>query len=76
MRLKVEMVDLLRDVQKCPQPKQMQSQLDALAEIDAFVMAHATLEAREFFRQLRCLDAWRVLSSFEEKEREDDGAAR
>jgi len=67
MRLKSEMTNLLNKAQKCPYPKPVQSQIDALAEIDAFVMANTNLDAKEFFQQLRCLDAWRLLSSFEEK---------
>jgi hypothetical protein len=33
----------------------------ALAKIDAFVLAHSGLEFGEFFSQLRRLDAWHAL---------------
>lgn len=75
MQLKAEMTNLLEKVEKRPRAKPMQSRLDALAEIDAFVMTHTSLEAKEFFRQLRHLDAWRMLSSFEEKEKTGNSVA-
>ena len=76
MWFKTEMTDVFKEGQEPPQQKCVQSRLDALAEIDAFVMAHTNLEAKEFFRQLRRLDAWRMLSSAGEKEKKEDVVAR
>jgi hypothetical protein len=63
MHLKTEVADRLRGVSERSQPPKARQARSVVEEIDAFVMAHTTLEPGEFFRRLRQLDAWRALSA-------------
>lgn len=72
MRLNIETAKLLQNSHKYFQQKKTQQTHSAVEEIDAFVMAHTTLEPGEFFRRLRQLDAWRALSASQSEGREPD----
>lgn len=63
MRLNTGVGDLLQQSRRHLQQKKIQRPRSAIEEIDAFVMAHTTLEPEEFFRRLRQLEAWRALSA-------------
>ena len=76
MHSKDEATNICKTAHEHLQSALMQWQMSALAEIGAFVLAHASLDAEQFSRQLRSLKAWKMICSIEEKEQKNDGAAR